>query len=282
MASKCKTTSVWSRNVASCGNGGARGNPPSGRRRLWCAPHLLITRARSRFQRYGTPVRRHGGGQRKSYICSARQVFSDSSTQKPFFNSIPASNLTSRRLRGQYFDSNHSVKVTWRWVCAREDRAYASHWLGIHRWVRYEWAMDHVRWTLGDWRPVLFLQTSLDIALTSPIGVLGCGEGPGERLHGDNITEHDRYGGGSVMVLGRNRLGWAYWPLRPSPWHIDPHNGIGMTFWVVHVRPYRRCNRRSPHSNRMITPVVTLPMPSRSILKGKVSSVLTGPLDLQI
>ena len=25
---------------------------------------------------------------------------------------------------------------------------------------------------------------------------------PGERLHADNIAEHDRYGGGSVMVWG--------------------------------------------------------------------------------
>ena len=73
--------------------------------------HTVITRAWSRFQRYGTPVRRHGGG---------RERASESSTQKPFFNSILTSNWPSERLWGQYFVSNYSINVTWRWFALKK------------------------------------------------------------------------------------------------------------------------------------------------------------------
>ena len=59
--------------------------------------------------------------------------------------------------------------------------------------------MDHVCWTLGNWRPVLFTDESrycLDFRRAR------VWQRPGERLHADNIAEHDRYGGGSAMVRG--------------------------------------------------------------------------------
>ena len=70
-----------------------------------------------------------------------------------------------------------------------------------HRRVRYEWAMHHVRWTLGDWRPVLFTDESR-YCLDFTDRRARVWRRPGERLHAHNIAEHDRYGGGTVMVWG--------------------------------------------------------------------------------
>ena len=65
--------------------------------------------------------------------------------------------------------------------------------------------MDHVRWTGG----LSFLQTSLDIALTSPIGVLGYGEDQ-ERGYMQTILLSMTVMEGLSDGLGRNQLGWAY------------------------------------------------------------------------
>ena len=107
-----------------------------------------------------------------------------------------------------------------------------------HRRVRYEWAMDHVRWTLVDWRPVLFTDESrycLDFTdMRARVW-----RRPGERLHADNIAEHDRYGGwrGSVMVWGG-----ISWDPR-TDLCVLPRGTLTVQRYMddildVHVRPY--------------------------------------------
>ena len=202
--------------MASCGNGGARGNPPSGRGRLWCPPHC-DNQSQVKVSAVWHTGQTSWWWQRKSYICSARQVFSDSNTQKPFSNSIPASNSPSERLRSQYFDSNHSVKVTWRWSAL--EKSVHTHPVDSKSPQSTVW-MGHGPWIVGLRRGLSILQTSLDIALTSPIGVLECGEDQ-ERGYTQTILLSMTVMEGLSDGLGRNQLGWVYWPLCPSPWHID-------------------------------------------------------------
>ena len=70
----------------------------------------------------------------------------------------------------------------------------------ITRNHRRVWPMDHVHWIFGDWRPVLFTDESRYCLFTDRRTKEW--RRPGENLHADNIAEHDRYGGGSVMVWG--------------------------------------------------------------------------------
>ena len=107
-----------------------KGNPPSGRGRLWCAPHC-DNQSLVKVSAVWHTCQTSWWWQRKSYICSARQVFSDLSTQKPFFQQHLSFELTFGTPPGSIFWLNPFGNGYMKVVCAREDRAYASHWLGI-------------------------------------------------------------------------------------------------------------------------------------------------------
>ena len=70
-----------------------------------------------------------------------------------------------------------------------------------HRRLRRDWAQVHQRWTMAQWRNVLFSDESrfsLDFADRRRRVWRRCNE----RYARCCIAEHDRYGGGSVMVWG--------------------------------------------------------------------------------
>jgi hypothetical protein len=72
--------------------------------------------------------------------------------------------------------------------------------------ARYEWVIEHVGWTIQNWKYVLFTDESrfcLDITNDRCARV---SERPGERFPVGNIVKQDRYGAGSVIVLGRTDL----------------------------------------------------------------------------
>lgn len=70
-----------------------------------------------------------------------------------------------------------------------------------HRRIRLNWAREHVRWTRQQWRRVLFTDESR-FSLDHNDGRSRVWRRPGERFADHCIAEHDRYGGGSVMVWG--------------------------------------------------------------------------------
>ena len=70
-----------------------------------------------------------------------------------------------------------------------------------HRAARLQFAQDHRNWQLRHWRPVLFTDESR-YTLSSCDGRDRTWRRVGERYQPDNIVEHDRFGGGSVMVWG--------------------------------------------------------------------------------
>ena len=68
-----------------------------------------------------------------------------------------------------------------------------------HRRHRLQWAQDHVGWTQADWANVLFTDESR-FCLDFNDGRIRVWREPGERFAAVNVVEHDRYGGGSVIV----------------------------------------------------------------------------------
>ena len=70
-----------------------------------------------------------------------------------------------------------------------------------HRNHRMTWATLHRRWTLNQWSRVLFTDESR-FTLRFNDGRIRVWRRPGERYVDATIREHDRYGGGSLMVWG--------------------------------------------------------------------------------
>ena len=68
-----------------------------------------------------------------------------------------------------------------------------------HVQMRLAWARDHVTWTQNDWAPVLFTDESrFCVDFTDRRARVW--RMPNERFAPVCVAEHDRFGGGSVMV----------------------------------------------------------------------------------
>ena len=71
----------------------------------------------------------------------------------------------------------------------------------IHRRNRLAWAKRHVNWTRQQWARVIFSDESR-FTLSFNDGRVRVWRRPGERFQDGAVREHDRYGGGSLMVWG--------------------------------------------------------------------------------
>ena len=70
-----------------------------------------------------------------------------------------------------------------------------------HRQARRAWARDHVNWTVADWTPVLFTDESR-FCLDMTDRRRRVWRQRNQRFHFHNVAQHDRYGGGSIMIWG--------------------------------------------------------------------------------
>lgn len=70
-----------------------------------------------------------------------------------------------------------------------------------HRRERLRWARQHYRWRLLDWRRVIFSDESR-FRVSRADGRVRLYRRLGERYNANCVFEHDRFGGGSVMVWG--------------------------------------------------------------------------------
>ena len=101
---------------------------------------------------------------------------------------------------------------------------------------RLEWARDHVTWALNDWTPILFTDESrFCVDFTDRRARVW--RMRNERFAEVCIAEHDRYGGGSVMV-------WAGISAQvKTDLHVIDNGTLTAERYVneildVHVRPY--------------------------------------------
>ena len=70
-----------------------------------------------------------------------------------------------------------------------------------HRRLRLNWTRAHHRWTRQQWNQVVFTDESR-FNLKFADGILRVWRRDGERMDPANVIQHDRFGGGSVMVWG--------------------------------------------------------------------------------
>src|SRR4029434_10043444 len=70
-----------------------------------------------------------------------------------------------------------------------------------HRGARLAFAIEHQNWHVRHWRPVLFTDESR-FTLSTCDRRERVWRSQGERYAACNIVQHDRFGGGSVMVWG--------------------------------------------------------------------------------
>ena len=70
-----------------------------------------------------------------------------------------------------------------------------------HRRARLEYARDHLNWRLPQWSNVLFTDESRFMISTCDRRVR-VWRRTGERYHEANVIEHNRFGGGGIMVWG--------------------------------------------------------------------------------
>ena len=162
--------------------------------------HTVITRAWARFQQHGTPVRRHGGGRTRMtteaedrflVIQARRNRFATATQLRSDLQNASGVRVSTQTIRTRLHESGlRSRRPCIRIPLSRD-----------HCRLRYDWAMDHVGWSRMDWRPVLFSDESR-YCLDYTDRRARVWRRSGVRFHTANIAEHDRYGGGSIMVWG--------------------------------------------------------------------------------
>ena len=99
-----------------------------------------------------------------------------------------------------------------------------------HRTRRLAFARFHRRWTRNQWSKVLFTDESR-FTLRFNDGRIRVWRRPGERFVDATIREHDRYGGGSVMVWGGFSLHHR------TPLHIVNGRLTGVAYRDTILRP---------------------------------------------
>ena len=168
-------------------------------RRFGLSP-CAISRARRRFGETGQNFRRAGQGRRRAtthhqdryFVLSARRF--RQSTARSLQSDLQCGigvQISDQTVRNRL----HSSKL----------RSQCS-FVGLiltrrHRVARRAFAREHQSWQVRHWRPVLFSDESR-FNLSGSYGRVGVWRSTGECYHACNIVQHNRFGGGSVVVWG--------------------------------------------------------------------------------
>lgn len=195
----------------------------------------VICRAWIRYQRQGNFARRHGGGRQRMtnrhddrflLIQARRNRFATATQLRSDLINATGVNVSTQSVRNRLHENGlRSQRACIRIPLTRN-----------HRQARLNWARQHANWTIQNWQPVLFTDESrfcLDVTdRRARVWRL-----PGERFHAANVSEHDIYGGGSLMVWGG-----ISWVGRIDLQIVQNGTLTGLRYGDdiidVHVRPY--------------------------------------------
>ena len=152
----------------------------------------------NRFITTGNVRHLHAGGRERSanevqdrflVVQARRHRFDNATTLRRDFQNATGARISTQTIRNRLHDTGlrsrrHAIRVP----------------LTRYRvQMRLAWARDHVTWTQNDWAPVLFTDESrFCVDLTDRRARVW--RMPSERFVPVCVAEHDRFGGGSVMV----------------------------------------------------------------------------------
>ena len=195
----------------------------------------VISSAWNRIQTYGSATQCHSGGRKRAttpredrflMVQARRHPFVNATTLRNEFRNAVGANISTQTVRNRLRQSG----LRSRRACIRIPLTR------LHKQAHLHWTQDHVNFTENDWDPVLFTDESW-YCLDFTDRRARVRRRRGERFQDANISEHDRYGGGSIMVWAGNSRG------RRTDLHIVTRTmmtGVRYRDEIldVYVRPY--------------------------------------------
>ena len=159
---------------------------------------IVISRALHRFQTSGSANQRHGGGRQRATTPRQDRCLVGHARRHPFVNATTLRN--ELRIAVGVNISTQTVRNRLRQSGLRSRRGCIRIPLTRqHKQARLNWAQYHVNWTDNDWDPGLFADWSR-YCLDFTDRRARVWRRRGELFQDAFISEHDRYGGGSVMM----------------------------------------------------------------------------------
>ena len=133
----------------------------------------------------------HAGGQERSTneVQARRHRFDKATTLRRDFQNATGMRISTQTIRNRLHDAGLRSRRP----------AIRVPFTRYHVQMRLAWARDHVTWTQNDWAPDLFTDESrFSVDFTNRRARVW--RMPNERFAPVCVAEHDRFGGGSVMV----------------------------------------------------------------------------------